>query len=381
LDSLHSLGIDALLLPAPSIPTQATPDPILDDFDELIRQASSRGMRILLTLPAANATTDLSGTVRFWLTRGVAGLHVLVSSPADAASIVPPLRKITGSIVGQRIILSDFAPATIDIALPVTNHTRSHTAGSRTNQLSDTAGAQLQVDARISTLPSLDATSLRPLLAQTLTQPNLLLDFHQPTSGPDLPLAKAMATILLTLHSAAVINADAHLTLPPNTDQADQAAITDPTPVPTPPTTPQPAPQSEAYVPYVPPPRPVSKPVPTPPPPADPLTNWYRQLSELHHANAVLRSGITTFVDFDQQNALVWVAHPATASLLMPPIVVACNLSATPVTLSIGAAIKSLNLHGTYLRTLLRSDTAMGPQDLNGVILPPYSVYIGELHR
>jgi hypothetical protein len=40
-----------------------------------------------------------------------------------------------------------------------------------------------------------------------------------------------------------------------------------------------------------------------------------------------------------------------------------------------------MNLHGDYLRTLLRSDKAMGPQDINSVILPPFAVYIGELRR
>jgi hypothetical protein len=40
-----------------------------------------------------------------------------------------------------------------------------------------------------------------------------------------------------------------------------------------------------------------------------------------------------------------------------------------------------LDLHGTYLRTLLRSDAAIGPEDLNSVTLPPFGVYIGELKR
>ncbi len=88
-------------------------------------------------------------------------------------------------------------------------------------------------------------------------------------------------------------------------------------------------------------------------------------------------------LDFDLQNALGWVAQPVPSRFhtLTPPVVVACNLSSTPAQLSIGAALKTLNLHGTYLRTLLRSDKAMGPQDLNNVILPPYSIYIGELRR
>jgi alpha-glucosidase len=60
---------------------------------------------------------------------------------------------------------------------------------------------------------------------------------------------------------------------------------------------------------------------------------------------------------------------------------VACNLSASPLRLSLTAAVRSLNLRGSYLLTLLRSDQAMGPQDLDSVALPPFAVYIGELHR
>jgi alpha-glucosidase len=59
--------------------------------------------------------------------------------------------------------------------------------------------------------------------------------------------------------------------------------------------------------------------------------------------------------------------------------VVICNLSASPIQLSLTAAMKQLNLRGFYLRALLRSDNGMGAQDLNSVTLPPFAVYIGEL--
>ncbi|HEX9198243.1 MAG TPA: hypothetical protein VF865_01695, partial [Acidobacteriaceae bacterium] len=149
------------------------------------------------------------------------------------------------------------------------------------------------------------------------------------------------------------------------------------------PTPPPPAPLPPGtylpYVPYSPPAKPhpaASKPVQT-----DPLTTWYRKLNALHHDNAVIRSGSKVFLDFDAQNALVWVNRPASPSPSTPPIVVACNLSSSPVQLSLAAAMKELNLHGFFLRTILRSDDAMGAQDLNSVNLPPFGVYIGELRR
>jgi hypothetical protein len=111
------------------------------------------------------------------------------------------------------------------------------------------------------------------------------------------------------------------------------------------------------------------------------LTDWYKQLAVLHHGNAALRSGSITLLNFDQQNALVWVARPPTVSTLTPPVVVLCNLSSSPVKLALGTAIKALNLRGHYLHTLLRSDNAMGAQDIDAVALSPFSVYIGELRR
>jgi hypothetical protein len=94
-----------------------------------------------------------------------------------------------------------------------------------------------------------------------------------------------------------------------------------------------------------------------------------------------VRYGSVSVLNFDDQNALVWVIRPAANSPLAPPVVVACNLSSSPQQLSLTSAVHSLNLRGSFLLTLLRSDQAMGPQDLDAVALPPFAVYIGELHR
>jgi alpha-glucosidase len=102
-------------------------------------------------------------------------------------------------------------------------------------------------------------------------------------------------------------------------------------------------------------------------------------LATLRVSNAVLRTGTKTLLDFDAQNTLVWVSRPQKESVTARPIVVACNLSSSPVQLSLTAAMKSLNLRGFFLRSLLRTDQAMGAQDLNSVTVPAFGVYIGEL--
>jgi len=343
LDALHTLGVDALIVPMPAIPAPQTPDPALDDFDQLIHQASQRGIRVLVTFPAPSAIADLAPTARFWLSRGVAGFHLVTSpsaSPQDTQSLVQALRKITNSAVGQRIVLSDFNPGTTPTPLAVSTAPPSSRRAStvRPNRPGDSSTAQLQIDSQLNHIALPDAASLRPILAQSLSISNIMLDFNQSFTPPGSPdpypaLARSMAAILLTTHSAALIDADQNLDLLPSA------------------------------------------------PPASTLADWVSKLSALHHGNPTVRYGSVTFLNFDTQNALVWVIRPASNSALAPPVVVACNLSSSPLQLSLTSAIHSLNLRGSYLLTVLRSDQAMGAQDLGSVTLPPFAVYIGALHR
>jgi alpha-glucosidase len=340
IDALHSLGVDALLVPMPAMPSTQAPGPALDDFDELIHQSALRGIRVLITFPAPSVTAGLAPTARFWLSRGVAGFHLVTPpsvSPQDSQSILQTLRQITGSAVGSRIVISGFNPAA-SVAPAASRQPNRGASTHRSSRSGDALSAQLQIDSQLSQFDLPDAASLRPLLAQSLATPNLLLDFHPPAPPPGSPdpypaLARSMAAILLTTHAAALIDADQGLNPAPAT------------------------------------------------PPAPTLADWYSKLSALHHGNATMRYGSVTPLNFDTQNALVWVIRPASNSGLAPPVVVACNLSSSPLRLSLTSAIHSLNLRGSYLLTLLRSDQAMGAQDLGSVTLPPFAVYIGELHR
>ena len=64
------------------------------------------------------------------------------------------------------------------------------------------------------------------------------------------------------------------------------------------------------------------------------LLNLYRQLIQLHHANATLRSGSQTVLNRDAGNALVWIRHAPASSRTSTTVVIACNLSDKPLTLS-----------------------------------------------
>ena len=381
LDSLRSLGVDALILPAPELPAPGSNGamPNLDDLDELLRQASSHDIRTLLTLHAASGKADISGLARFWLSHGVAGLYIATpagTSPEDVQAVVESVRKSASGALGRRVILSDLDQAAPDSA---ERSRAAHAAVSaRSSRGSAVSPAQMQIDSRLSRLPTLDAASLRPLLVQTIAQPNLLLDIRPDAHSE---LSDVVATIALLTHPAALIESEANLVLEPSA--APAAAPAQPAAErPAKPTQQPPPLPTGTYVPYVPyvPPPPKSRAAAAPQPkPADPRTTWYQRLAVLHHDNAVVRSGSKVFLDFDAQNALVWVNRPASLSPSNPPVVVICNLSSAPLELSLTDAIKKLNLRGFFLRPLLRSYDAMGAQPLDAISLPAYGVYIGEL--
>jgi hypothetical protein len=376
LDALRSLGIDALLLPAPQLPPPGTNGamPDLEPLDNLLRQASSRDIRVILTIQPPNAAADLTGIARFWLNRGIAGLHIASTAgetPEQQTAAVDSLRKLTAASLGQRILISD-----LDLAPPPAAVEPARRAARSDRRAKTKTVAELEIDTRLDHLPAFDAANLRPLLAQDIAQSNLLLDMRTPAGRSQLD--RAIATVALLTHPVTLIDSTAGLVLEP-APQPEPAAQPEPTVAPP---TPKPLPPGTyvPYVPYVPPARPKRAPVKKPAPP-DPLTTWYRQLAALHGDNAAIRNGTKIFLDFDAQNALVWVNRPASPSPTNPAVVVLCNLSTSPVQLSLDASMKQLNLHGTFLRPLLRSFEAMGAEDLNAVTLPPYGVYIGEVRR
>ena len=213
LDALRALGVDALLLPAPVLPTNGgTLPPSIDDLDTLLRQSSAHSIRVLLTLPPSSSAADISGVARFWLSRGAAGLHIATppgTSPEAAQAMIEAVRKLAAGTVGQRIILSD-----VDLALPGANQAPSHRPAPRA--AARTSAAQLQIDSRLNSLPTIDAVTLRGFLVQSLAQPNLLLDVRPQNSAASL--AHVIATVTLLTLPSSVINSDAHLTIEPTPD-------------------------------------------------------------------------------------------------------------------------------------------------------------------
>ncbi|MDW5267008.1 MULTISPECIES: alpha-amylase family glycosyl hydrolase [Acidobacteriaceae] len=350
LDYIRSLGADAILLThiAPDATHPQSLDPAigtLDDLDTLSREASTRNMRILLDLGTPPAGTDLNSLARLWLNRGLAGFRIADPQQADQ------LRKITGSYIGERIVIGDLDPS------------NSHQQ------------PQLLLDPSLAKLNQFNAATLRPAVEAILSNPNSLL---LATDGPDiarsatrfgdpqhgLEQGKVLAALLLINRSSSLLYFGQEIGLAAPTMQWG-------TPVaPTP---------EHARRPLH--PAPANDPISVAAQDANPASvlSWYRQLSAIHHSNQTLNSAPATVFDHDAQNVLTWVRKPSDASLKNPAVVVVCNLSAQPAHVSLKDDMQKLHLKGNFLRTLLRSDSGMGPMSLDSMTIPPYTVYIGQL--
>jgi glycosidase len=381
LDYIQSLGIDALLLtPIQSDATHAqTLNPALgtlDDFDDLIHEASRRNIRVLLDLDPQISTADLPSVARFWLNRGVAGFHISGFSDTAHAQVAA-LRKATATYIGERIVIGDLDPST-----PPDPRQRTYNAP-------DPQAPQLLLDLRAGTQAKLIASAIRPAIdaTQDILQAGHTLPILA-TDGPsytrsmtryadgqhDLAIAKLLATVLLTTHADALLYYGQELGI--TAAQASNAATPliawDAAPAP-PKGKPAPSPAAE---------EPGKSKLPNAAlEDANPasLLNWYRQLSAIHHSNPTIADGANITLNHDDQNVLVWVRKPQTISPISPPLVIICNLSAQPVQLSLKADIQRLHLRGSFLRTLVRSDNGSGPMHLESMTIPPYTVYIGEL--
>jgi alpha-glucosidase len=388
LDYLRSLGVDALLLtPVQSESTQAQGiDPVfgtLDDLDDLIHQASRRNIRVLLDL--APGTPNLTTVSRFWLNRGVAGLHLIgaANSPPIALQLAE-LRKASASYLGQRVILGDLDPSA-----PAPSP-----RGTAINRNPD--APQLLLDPGAGTAQQLSASTIRSAIdaAQSLIQAGRTMPLLV-TDGPtytrsmsryadgqhDLAIAKIVATVLFTTGAASQIYYGQELGLAaPSTAQSPASAR----PV-------APASLSPLLIHWdTPAPSAHGQSIPASFPgatanvaleDADPasLLNWYRDLSGLHHGNPAVSSGTTITLNHDDENVLAWIRKPQTISTVSPVLIVICNLSAQSVVLSLKPDMQRLHLRGSFLRTVLRSDSGRGPMDLESMTLAPYAVYIGEL--
>ncbi|HEY5330649.1 MAG TPA: hypothetical protein VIJ79_12240 [Acidobacteriaceae bacterium] len=375
LDYLQSVGVDAIVIPAPS-----------DDnaFDDLLREASPRHIRIIVAFDAQTPPVEVPGRARQWLTRGAAGISI-DGSLLDALVSLRDLRALTDSFPGERVLIARAAPG--------------HTVPPQTP-------AEL-IGAAIGSPPPAPAT---PLLGGDAA----------PGDDPKSDgLRRIFAAQLLTSPGAVALNYGQELGLPPaSTMQWTPTNITPPKAAPEPEEAPAKpaAPPADpkvygAFKPYTA-PRPVKKPPPpgTPPDPnslpgfttkagagdATPTTvnaavegaqpnsllNFYRRLIQLHHDNPSVRYGAEVIFNHDADNARVWIRRAPAGSVTAANVIVTCNLGDKPLTISLDPDLATLHIHPGTLRPLAGSWTATPiSQYSNHIVLPPYSVFIGSIRN
>ena len=378
IDYIHSLGVDAILLESLGTTTGGSPstpiDPSLgslDDFDELTRQASRLKIRILLTLPAPDPAL-----ARFWLTRGVAGFYIPGNVSALAGTL-QVIRKLLPTYVGQRVLITDADPNAI-----------AHLSSNELSLDRATFGsaANLPLASEIADLHSTIDRS------QVLGRSGPLIFAIASGTSPAASLPKVTLAAVLLNRSAALITAGQELGLTSPSGSAAPMpwgiaapAAADEVPAPAKPTASVAVP--DKYTPYVPYVRPEPPKKAAPPDPntvagqealPDSLLSFYRRLSLLHHS-AAIHDGDQVTLDHDAQGVLVWVRKPTSPSPFNSPTVVACNLSAKSALLSLAPDMARLQLRGNFLRTLLRSDDAMGGTSIDRLTVPADGVYVGQL--
>jgi hypothetical protein len=111
MDAMQGVGADAVLLSGLQNGTDAGIDAAagtMDEFDDVLREASRRSLRVLVELRPATSTVDVSGVARFWLSRGVAGFR-LVSAAGDDGTQMKQLRAAAKGYVGERVMIGDAA--------------------------------------------------------------------------------------------------------------------------------------------------------------------------------------------------------------------------------------------------------------------------------
>ena len=193
MDAMQALGADAVLLSGLQGGTDAGIDPAagtMDDFDAVLREASSRSLRVLVELKPAKASVDVSGVARFWLSRGVAGFR-LVSTEGDDGTQMRQLRAAAKSYVGERVMIGDAAQVNVAAA-------KGHAYD----------GPQLVVDASIAVAP-LDVAAIRKAIEKNDAMSRaglgvpMLATAEGAGGGPEL--GKVVATLLLSSRGGTMI--------------------------------------------------------------------------------------------------------------------------------------------------------------------------------
>lgn len=392
---------------------------------------------------------------RSWLNQGAAGLYVptrqlvALNNPALAVYLIHALRSLTNSFPGERILLADAAPdAPAGVVSAIARDVQLIAAPAISLASPDAGSLRRQMLADLASSPN----TVTLLQASRQLPPNLAPVQRNGVDRAAAAMLLASRTAVLIDYGQELgeqeasepsgqANAPGHAIDTAHVGPLMQWTPTDLTrrarPVEA--STAKPGPVYGAFHPYIkPPPTALFPPLPVPdvvlsdtPPPVDPnslpgfttgeidpalaattapnaavanvavedadshsLLNLYRRLIQLHHENASLRNGAEDILDFDADDALLWLRRAPAGSRTSATVVVVCNLSAKPFALSLDA-VTQLHLRRANLRDLLNANEPLaretgaretGARDTvarestDSLTVPAYDLFLGELH-
>ncbi len=349
LDELRGMGVDALLLRGAGDVTTggagADGDRTSGEaMDELIAQASRRGMRVLVELRGDLPGTELASTARMWLNRGVAGLDV-AGGGDDATRVV---RGAMREVHGERLLVSGGASAS---ASGRAMRGEADVQEVRIDGFGAQAGAAATLRHALEAMQG-ERGEARAVLLSAEDLPGAGSG-SGPVSGPGSGSGSGSGDELSRVRAAvALLSEPVAALLDERTFGAPAAG---------------PLAAGGAG----------SASVTATPPDEHSVAAQVRQMSDLHHDRAAFLVGATTLLDHDAEGAAVWLRRGPGGAV----IVVLCNVSSQPVRLSLTGDMAQLHLRGTFLKTVSRSDSGLGGMPLDAVAVPGFGVYVGELAR
>ncbi len=365
LGDLQTLGTDAILLRgmdagaagSGSEPQLAENYGTMDEFDQLMREASGRRMRLMVELPAGLTGDALLADARFWLNRGVSGLS-LQADAGRPADVVHGLRGVLHGYVGERVLAAEAADGSAaarggdgpDLVFTVL---RGFGAGAQTTDVAAVraaiegarrGGAGVSVAAIESKAPAVKGGEAKARATALLTvRGSVALRAQDVGVGPE-----EQARMQAAEREAAEKRAVEAATSPAAASNARRAAAA------------RKAAAATALE-----------------LPGDATFAWYQRMIGMHRGSAAMLGGEQTMVNEDDKGALVAVWQGRGGQ----PLVAVVNLHAEPCTMSLAEDFARLKLRGVFLRAVARTDTGMGAMPLGRVSLPGYGVYVGQLGR
>lgn len=390
LDYLQSLGVDAVVLSPfqlqPASTGKSVFEPVYgseDDFDRLEQEAIRRHIRLVVDVPIESDPSPgaILAAARFWLTRGVAGLRVTAPAGEDAAEVrqmMTQLRRLCAEFGGDRVLISEVdqglkADTTSD---PVVQHGRA-VPKRRAVPLPRSAGltAQLTVDHRNSAVGALNVFAVQAMVfgkapgvptgLLVTDSANAARSWDRAGAADQLAMAKVVAAALMLGPEEPLLYFGQELGMAgdgPEPMQWGEPGFTTGTPWvamgPNAATANVAAEESDAAS----------------------LLSWYRTLSKLRHEEASLHEGSTSLIDTGYPAVVAWVRRGMHAK--DQPVLVVCNVSTRPLVLSLTEPLRRLGLAASSgLHPLAMAGTGEAAYTAEGIVLPAYGVYVGEVRQ